>query len=74
MAPRPKAFTMRFPADEITAFDQAILHHSARVGRRVDRTEAIRGLAHLFVEDSDVADRAIQAAVELVGPDRGIGI
>lgn len=55
---------MRFPWDEAIAFDRAILDLSARLGRRIDRTEAIRGLAHLFVADERVAERALEAVAE----------
>lgn len=71
---------MRFPWDEAIAFDRAILDLSARLGRRIDRTEAIRGLARLFVTDGRLAERAIQAAAEVAqereperGPDTGLG-
>jgi LAS superfamily LD-carboxypeptidase LdcB len=55
---------MRFPWDEAIAFDRAILDLSARLGRRIDRTEAIRGLARLFVADERVAERALDAVAE----------
>jgi hypothetical protein len=67
---------MRFPWDEAIAFDRAILDLSARIGRRIDRTEAIRGLARLFVADPRLAELAIEAASQLPpqqGVDRSAG-
>lgn len=55
---------MRFPWQEAVDFDRAILDLSAGLGRRIDRTEAIRGLARLFVADERLAERAIQAAAD----------
>ncbi len=73
--PPPKSFTMRFPWEEAIAFDRAILDLSARLGRRIDRTEAIRGLARLFVADGRLAERAVEAVAEVAQdrePDQGI--
>lgn len=77
-APPPKSFTMRFPWEEAIAFDRAILDLSAHLGRRVDRTAAIRGLARLFVADQRLAERAIEAVPEVsherdAGLDPGLG-
>lgn len=66
---------MRFPWEEAIAFDRAILDLSARLGRRIDRTEAIRGLARLFVADGRLAERAVEAVAEVAQerePDQGI--
>jgi hypothetical protein len=56
---------MRFPWDEALAFDRAILELSGRLGRNIDRTHALRGLAKLFVADEQLQTRAIEAAGEL---------
>jgi len=61
---------MRLAAQDLEAFDSTCADLQTAVGRRVERTEVVRELMAMFVQDTDI-QRRVSTGLEGRGVSRG---
>lgn len=58
--PDRRKYTVRIDAPAADRFDRSVLGLSATVGRRIDKSEAMRELAELLADDPDVTAKVAE--------------
>ena len=60
-SPDRRKYTVRIDAEPADRFEQAVLDLSLSVGRRMDKSEAVRELMELMADDPAVAKKVADA-------------